>query len=309
MGTREINNGCALCCFRCGADRDLLTGRCGIDNKVYVSHYGLHMGEEPFLTGEYGSGTIFFSGCTLRCRFCQNFQISRWKTGHGLNGVEEVSIGRLVEIFHELESAGASNINFVSPTPYAARIREAVTEAKGSGFRLPFVYNTHGYDTPETVDMLDGIIDIYLPDMKYGDDALGEKFSKAPKLYTEGKECIRKMYRQAGLLRVDDNGLAAGGIAVRHLVLPGHGESSLQVLDFLESVDRNMHISVMSQYHPCQGNCDGEYPELNRTLLYEEYERVVDYARNLGFKNLMIQELESHRSYLPDFDLDDVFKG
>jgi len=214
----------------------------------------------------------------------------------------------MVEIFHELESAGASNINFVSPTPYVPQIRDAIIKAKDSGFNLPFVYNTHGYDSPETVDSLSGLIDIYLPDMKYGDDILGEKFSGAPRLYTYGKECIRNMYDQSGLLQLDSDNMACKGIAVRHLVIPGHVESSLQVIDFLETVDRRIHISLMSQFHPCAGNRDLEYPDLNRTLSRDEYYRVVDYARTLGFKNLMIQEMDSHASFLPDFDLDDVFE-
>ncbi|PKL18199.1 MAG: radical SAM protein [Spirochaetae bacterium HGW-Spirochaetae-5] len=298
---------CSLCNFRCGIDRSVQTGRCGIDDKVYISHYGLHRGEEPFLTGGSGSGTIFFAGCTLRCRFCQNYQISRWRSADGTDGVEIADTDRLVEIFRELESMGASNINFVSPTPYVYRIIDAVLQVKSEGFKLPFVYNTHGYDAIETVDMLNGIIDIYLPDMKYGDDVTGKKFSGAPDLYTAGKGCIKKMYQQAGLLQINSEGAAVKGVAVRHLVIPGHIESSLQVLDFLESVDRRIHISLMSQYHPCEGNTDQEYPELNRTLRADEYERVVDYARNLGFKNLLIQEMESHISYLPDFGRDEVF--
>lgn len=265
------------------------------------------MGEEPFLTGRHGSGTIFFAGCTLRCRFCQNFQISRWKTADGTDNVSTVSADRLAEIFFELKSTGAANINFVSPTPYVPHIIDAVIKAKAMGFDLPFVYNTHGYDSPETVDSLSGLIDIYLPDMKYGDDELGRQFSGVPGLYTKGKECIKKMYEQAGLLQLDSEGTAVSGIAVRHLVLPGHAENSFQVLDFLESVDRRIHISLMSQYHPCGGNSDVEYPELNRTLLAEEYNRVADYAQNLGFKNLMIQEMDSHISFLPDFGRDDVF--
>jgi len=300
---------CNLCNFRCGVDRSVIAGRCGIDNQIYISHYGLHKGEEPFLTGKHGSGTIFFAGCTLRCRFCQNFQISRWKLSSGTGDVEIVTVDRLTDIFRELESMGASNINFVSPTPYVLQICEAVKIAKNSGFNLPFVYNTHGYDSPETVDLLNGLIDIYLPDMKYGDDATGKKFSGAPGLYTHGKECVRKMYHQTGLLQFDSDGAARKGTAVRHLVLPGHVENSLQVIDFLESVDRRMYLSLMSQFHPFEGNRDPEYPELNRTLRGDEYERVVDYASNLGFENLMIQEMDSHISYIPDFDLDGVFKN
>ncbi len=299
---------CKLCNFGCGVDRSIKNGKCGIDDKIYIAHYGLHCGEEPFLTGEHGSGTIFFAGCTLRCRYCQNWQISRWTANNGTTGVETVSVKRLVEMFQELESLGASNINFVSPTPYAHHLKDAIRSAKENGFTLPFVYNTHGYDSIETIQSMKGLIDIYLPDLKYGDDETGKKFSGAPSMYSHGKEVIKAIYNQTGTLQLDGNGLAVKGIAIRHLVIPGHIESSMQVLDFLETVDRRNHISLMSQFHPCSGNFDRDYPELNRTLLPEEYDRVVDYARILGFKNLLIQELESHRNYLPDFNEDKVFK-
>ncbi|MCL1864859.1 MAG: radical SAM protein [Spirochaetes bacterium] len=303
-----MNNKCNLCNFKCGIDRSEHTGRCGLDNKIYVSHYGLHRGEEPFFTGNRGSGTIFFSGCTLRCRFCQNFQISRWRISKGLTGVDTVSVDSLIDIFYYLKSTGASNINLVSPTPYADKIREAITKAKAAGFNLPFIYNSHGYDSPETVESLSGLIDIYLPDMKYGDDSLAKNFSHAPRLYTEGKECIKNMYNQAGILKLDSNGSALKGIVVRHLVIPGHIESTFQVLDFLESIDRKIHISLMSQYHPFSVNRDKDFPELNRTLGRDEYKRVVDYAVNLGFKNLLIQGLDSHTSHIPDFNSDGVFE-
>ncbi len=299
---------CTLCNFKCGADRSLKTGRCGIDDKIHIAHYGLHMGEEPFLTGKRGSGTIFFAGCTLRCRFCQNYQISRWTVKNGFSGVETVTVKRLIGIFRELESMGAENINLVSPTSYALHIRDAITEARGTGFTLPFVYNTHGYDSPETIESMKEIIDIFLPDLKYGDDGTGKKLSGAPDIYSSGKPAIKAMYDQAGLLQIDNRGLAVKGIAVRHLVIPGHIESSLRVLDFLESIDRKIHISLMSQYHPCSGNNDNDYPELNRTLRSDEYDRVVDYAHSLGFKNLLLQEMESHKSFLPDFNDDIVFK-
>lgn len=282
------------------------TGKCGIDNGIHISHYGLHRGEEPFLTGSNGSGTIFFAGCTLRCRFCQNWQISRWDI-RSSDDVETVSIDRLIDIFYELKSSGAANINFVSPTPYAHHIQAAIAAAKERGFPLPFVYNSHGYDSAETIESLDGLIDIYLPDLKYGDDETGKMLSGAPGMYTHGKSVIKKMYEQAGLLRVDSNGLAVKGIAVRHLVIPGYIESSLQVLDYLESIDRKLHISLMSQFHPCGDKPDSLYPELNRTLNHSEYDRVVDYAHTLGFKNLLLQEMDSHRNYLPDFDTKQVF--
>ena len=299
---------CNLCNFRCGVDRSRKTGRCGIDDRIHIAHYGLHRGEEPFLTGKSGSGTIFFAGCTLRCRFCQNWQISRWTVKNGDAGTETVTVERLVEIFRELESMGAANINFVSPTPYAHHLKQAIILAKEGGFSLPFVYNTHGYDSPETIESLDGLIDIYLPDLKYGDDETGMKFSGAPAMYSQGRLAIKAMYEQAGLLHLNERGLAVKGIAVRHLVIPGHIESSLQVLDFLETVDRKIHISLMSQFHPGGGSQDSVYPELCRTLSPEEYDRVADYAEALGFKNLLLQEMDSHRNYLPDFDDDLVFK-
>jgi putative pyruvate formate lyase activating enzyme len=303
-----MNSKCNLCNFKCGVDRSKQTGRCGLDNKIYVSHYGLHRGEEPFFIGNRGSGTIFFSGCTLRCRFCQNFQISRWDISNQLSKTYIVSIDSLIKIFYYLESIGASNINLVSPTPYADKIREAIVKAKNEGFNLPFIYNSHGYDSPSTIESLSGDIDVYLPDMKYGDDFLGKKFSDAPRLYSEGKECIKKMYDQTGILKLDSNGFALKGIVVRHLVIPEHIESTFQVLDFLESIDRKIHISLMSQYHPFSVNRDKNYPELNRTLKSDEYKRVVDYSVNLGFRNLMIQGLDSHTSHIPNFNRDGVFE-
>jgi putative pyruvate formate lyase activating enzyme len=299
---------CTLCNFRCGIDRSQETGRCGIDDRIYIAHYGLHRGEEPFLTGRHGSGTIFFAGCTLRCRFCQNYQISRWTVRNGLSGVETVTVEGLIEIFRKLESMGAANINLVSPASYALQIRQAIIKARSTGFALPFVYNTHGYDSIETIEAIKGIMDIYLPDFKYGEDETGKKFSGAPDMFSSGKSVIKAMYEQAGLLRLDRHGLAQKGIAIRHLVIPGHIENSFGVLDFLESIDRRIHLSLMSQFHPRSDNKDMEYPELNRTLYPEEYDRVVEYAHALGFKNLLTQEMESHEHFLPDFDENDVFE-
>ncbi len=299
---------CMLCNFRCNIDRNEQTGKCGIDNRIHIAHYGLHRGEEPFLTGGTGSGTIFFAGCTLRCRYCQNWQISRWTVNKGNPGIETVTVERLMDIFKELEKAGAANINFVSPTPYAHHLSDAVRTAKSEGFSLPFVYNTHGYDSIETIESLNGLIDIYLPDLKYGDDETGAKFSGAPGMYSHGKKLISEMHKQSGSLQLNEKGLALKGIAIRHLVIPGHLESSMQVLDFLETVGRDNYISLMSQFHPCDGNYDNRFPELNRTLLPAEYERIVDYANTLGFKNLLLQEMESHRNYLPDFNDETVFK-
>lgn len=298
---------CELCWFRCSIDRSLAAGRCGIDDAIHVAHYGLHTGEEPFLTGQNGSGTIFFAGCTLRCAFCQNHQISRWRPGNRCTTTSTLLPGELAEIFFLLKSMGAANINFVSPTPYVPGIIESVKIARSRGFDLPFVYNTHGYDTPATIESLSGIIDIYLPDFKYGTDSPGEELSGAPGMYTRCKETLRSIYAQAGSLELDSSGLAYKGTAVRHLVLPGNIENSLNVLDFLETIDRRLHISLMSQFHPCGGE-NRSHPELNRTLTVQEYERVVQYADSLGFTNLLLQEMDSHESYLPDFRREKVFE-
>ncbi|HOQ11819.1 MAG TPA: radical SAM protein [Spirochaetota bacterium] len=299
---------CNLCNFKCNVDRRYKKGACGLDDSVYVAHYGLHRGEEPFLTGKKGSGTIFFAGCTLKCIFCQNYQISRWNLNNRCIHVKKLTSNGLSEIFWQLKNMGAANINLVSPTPYVYSIIEATKIARSDGFDLPFVYNTHGYDSIKTVEMLNGIVDIYLPDLKYGDDSLGEKFSKAKGIYSQGKNTIKAMYEQVGLLKTDSDNLATKGIAVRHLVIPGHIESSFEVLDFLETLDRKIHISLMSQFHPCDLSLRDKYPELKRTLQEQEYQRVVDYAWALGFKNLLIQDMESHRHYLPDFNREKVFE-
>lgn len=301
---------CNLCAIACNVDRVQNLGVCRIDDSIYVSHYGLHHGEEPFLTGETGSGAIFFAGCNLRCRFCQNYQISRWNLENKNNKkILKLSVSGLIEIIKKLESMGAVNINFVSPTPYADKIAIAIKKLKNEHFKLPFVYNTHGFDSLDTINMLNGLIDIYLPDLKYGNDLLGENFSGIRNLYSHGKKVIQAMYEQVGLLKLDKYNNARNGLIVRHLVLPGEIESTLNVLDYLESVDRDIHLSLMSQYHPGCGYEEKTYNNLNRTLTMEEYRRVVDYSETLGFSNLLTQEMESHQTYLPDFESSNVFNN
>jgi putative pyruvate formate lyase activating enzyme len=304
---KETVSLCSLCNLKCGIDRSSALGFCGIDDGLYIAHYGLHRGEEPFLTLGSGSGTIFFAGCSLRCVFCQNYQISRL-TGcrsapAGL--VRSYSIGGLVSVFFELMDMGACNINLVSPTPYVPFIREAVTEAKRKAFPLPFVYNTHGNDSPETIESLADIIDIYLPDMKYGSDEAGLKFSGVDGLYSLGKKTIAAMYAQKGGLEFDANGMARRGVLVRHLVLPGQAENSMSVIDFLETLGRGIHLSLMSQFHPL---ADAPAGSINRRLSRAEYKRIADYALALGFENLLLQDMESGADELPDFTKENVFE-
>lgn len=301
-----MNDKCYACNMRCGVSRSVRTGFCGIDDGLYIAHFGLHMGEEPFLTGDRGSGTVFFAGCTLRCRFCQNSQISRYKSGDESLPVKRIGQGELADIFYGLLDMGAANINLVSPTPYVSHIAEAIEHVKRKGFPIPFVYNTHGADSPETVDALAGLVDIWLPDMKYGSDELGLKYSGAAGLYSAGKETVRRIYGQAGPLELNEEGLAVRGTAVRHLILPGEVENSLAVVDFLETVDRRMQLSLMSQFRPSEGG-DSLYPQLSGRLTQEEYGRVTDYALALGFSNIWLQDMESPDIYVPDFGSETVF--
>lgn len=292
---------CNLCGFFCNIERSKKSGACKIDDGIYISYYGLHHGEEPFLVGKGGSGTIFFLGCNLRCQFCQNFQISRWENKKRISGTEKkVTIEELVKIFFELKEQGAVNINFVSPTPYVYQIAEAVKTAKEKKIDLPFVYNTHGYDSQEALKLLDGIIDIYLPDAKYADDQIAFKYSGVKNYTSINQNAIREMYRQVGQLEIDARGMGLKGLAVRHLVLPNNLDNSLKVLDFLASFGSEISISLMSQYHPVAKLEINS--ELQRTLSKTEYEQVVRYAQDLGLENCLIQEMDSHDNYLPDFE-------
>jgi putative pyruvate formate lyase activating enzyme len=299
---------CNLCRRLCNIDRSHGVGRCGLDDNIYISYYGPHFGEEPFLVGQGGSGTIFFMGCNLRCAFCQNHQISRWtikdKTVHA---ARQISSAELTRIFLELRDNDCANINLVSPTPYAHHIAAALAEAKKKGLAVPVVYNSHGYDAPEALNIMSGMVDIYLPDLKYGSDELGETYSGVPRYFTGARQTIVEMLAQAGHLTLDADEMAVKGLAVRHLVLPGHVENSLKALDFLASLGKETAVSLMSQYHPLP-SLPGIPPELNRTLRREEYDRVVDHALDLCLENCLIQELSSHEKFLPDFNAEDCFK-
>jgi putative pyruvate formate lyase activating enzyme len=293
---------CRLCGFDCAVDRTQQLGRCGIDDGVYVSYAGLHFGEEPFLVGEGGSGTIFFLGCNLRCQFCQNYQISCWDISKPLTGTaKKITTLELVNMFFALEQKGAVNINFVSPTPYVNQIAEAITLARKKGFKLPFVYNTHGYDSQEVLTSLDGLIDIYLPDAKYAIAEVAEKYSKVKNYPEINKKAITRMFEQVGQLQVGENDLAKKGVAVRHLVLPNNLENSFKVLDFLAGFGKETVISLMAQYHPRTELLAEISPELRRPLQAEEYQQVQEYALGLGLENCLIQEMGSHDNYLPDF--------
>ncbi|MDD5594450.1 MAG: radical SAM protein, partial [Candidatus Margulisbacteria bacterium] len=261
-----------------------------------VATYCVHYGEEPMISGRTGSGAIFFSHCSLRCAFCQNYYISQ--VGNGENRGEMDEEG-LAGIMLELEKKGTHNINLVSPTHYAPQIMEALAIARGRGLKLPIVYNTGGYDSVELIKALEGKVDIYLPDFKYADNRLAKKYSGADNYFETAKTGLAEMFRQVGNMRAGVSGIGVRGILVRHLVLPGNLENSFGVLDFLASLSKDIWISLMSQYSP--QHRAAEFPELSRPLNYEEYQKVVGYAEKLGLHNLYVQELESSEVYLPNF--------
>jgi putative pyruvate formate lyase activating enzyme len=273
------------------------TGFCGIGAGVPVSFAGLHFGEEPPISGNRGSGTIFIIGCNLNCVFCQNYQISQEFSG---SPFETLSVDELAAQMLLLQHQGAHNINFVSPTHVVFYMAEAIRMARELGLTIPIVYNSNGYDSVDALRQIRGLVDIYLPDIKYQDDALAKRYSKAPDYPDVVIDVLREMFDQVGLLETDAQGVATRGVLVRHLVLPGHPENSRRCLDVLEKLSPKMFVSIMSQYSPRYKACD--YPEIARPLTPDEYDAITDHALHLGLENAFVQELESQGHYLPDFD-------
>lgn len=295
---------CTLCPRQCHANR--LAGQrgyCGKAAGLVVARAALHMWEETCISGENGSGTVFFSGCNLGCIFCQNYKISRNGRQHGEQEIgTEITAGRLAGIFLELESQGANNINLVTPTHYVPQIIEALEIAKGEGMNLPVVYNTSGYERAETIRMLEGYVDIYLPDMKYMDPALAAEYSGAPDYPAYAKEALREMVSQTGEFRIEEeSGLMTRGVLVRHLVLPGHVRESREVIRYLhETYGNRILLSIMNQYTPMPQVRDHKH--LGRRVTKREYEKVVDYALELGVEYGYIQEGEAAlESFIPEF--------
>jgi putative pyruvate formate lyase activating enzyme len=278
-------------------------GFCRIDANAQVSHAGLHFGEEPPISGTRGSGTIFFAGCNLRCVFCQNYQISQeFQPGH----TRTLTTEELVSEMLCLQDRGAHNINFVSPTHVVFQMADAIEVAKGKGLVVPVVYNSNGYDSVETLRQIRGLVDIYLPDIKYLENGLGRRFSTVEDYADVISDVLREMLDQVGHLEMDDEGIAVRGLLVRHLVLPGYLGNSRRCLQFLADLSPDTFVSIMSQYSPQYKACD--YPEIDRTLTEDEYDQVVDLALELGLENAFVQELESQDHYLPDFARESPFE-
>jgi len=271
---------CDLCPRDCGVNRrEGETGVCGVGNQVWVNSYGPHFGEEDPLRGSQGSGTIFFSGCNLSCLYCQNAEISQKVSG------SEISVEVLADMMLELENRGAHNINLVSPTHVAAQIVKAIYIAAQRGLRLPIVYNTGGYDSIHTLKMLDGIIDIYMPDMKYSEPEIGERLSGVFDYPSVNQLAVKEMFRQVGDLVLSSRGIAERGLLIRHLVLPDDLAGSKAILRFIgKEISLNTYLNIMDQYRPAY--LAGRHSEINRRITSDEYLAVVGEAIMLGLKRL-----------------------
>lgn len=287
---------CELCPRLCGVDRDKNVGFCKSNNVVKIARAGLHAWEEPCISGENGSGTVFFSGCTLKCVFCQNYVLSHDNAG------KEITVERLAEIFLELQRKNAHNINLVTPTHYVLQIVEALKTARERGLSIPVVYNSSGYERAETIEMLKGFVDIYLPDFKYFSDELAQKYSNAPKYFEVASLALEKMFEQVGKPEFDDYGMMKKGVVVRHLVLPGYVEDSKDVIKYIyEKYGDDVILSIMNQYTPLPHV--EKFPEINRKLTEKEYDDVIDFALEIGVENAFIQEGDTAKeSFIPDFD-------
>lgn len=277
---REMLAHCELCARRCGADRTVgATGTCRTGRLARVASWGAHHGEENPLRGRRGSGTIFFASCNLACAYCQNWDISQADAGR------EVSAAELAAIMLELQARGCHNVNLVSPSHVVTPLLEAIAIAVRRGLVLPVVYNTGGYDGPEALALLDGVIDIYMPDAKYGTDELGQRYSGVPDYVAVNRAAIREMHRQVGDLVLDEEGIARRGLLVRHLVLPGHAANSEAVLEFLATeISRQTYVNVMDQYHPSFRA--GALPPLDRALSAAEHRAALAAARRFGLGRL-----------------------
>ena len=286
---------CSLCPRMCNVDREITTGYCGVKKTLRVARAALHFWEEPCISGEEGSGAVFFTGCNLRCVFCQNYQIARAEQG------KEITVERLSEIFLELQAQKANNINLVTATHYVPQVVAALKLAKEKGLHIPVVYNCGGYETVETLRLLEGFVDIYLPDFKYMEKERAKRYSRAEDYPEVAKMALTEMVRQQPAAKFDDRVIMTKGVIVRHLMLPGGIKDSKAVVNYLyETYGDQIYLSLMNQYTPLPHVA--EYPEINRKVKKFEYDRLVDYAISLGVENGFIQEGETaEESFIPAF--------
>lgn len=297
---------CTICPRKCGTDRMNGRGYCSEGSTVRVARASLHMWEEPCISGRTGSGTVFFSGCPLKCVFCQNRKIVSGSRGR------ELTDRQLARLFLLLQDKGAANINLVTPTHFAPQIAEALRISRSDGLSVPVVYNTSGYELVGTLRQLEGLVDIYLPDLKYYSGELSARYSNAPDYFAYASRAIAEMVRQVGAPLFDsalpDEKRMRRGVIVRHLVMPGHVRDSMEIVRYLYNTYRDdVYISIMNQYTPPAVMDD--YPEIGRRVTRREYDRVVDYAIELGVENAFVQEGDTAKeSFIPDFDEDMYLK-
>lgn len=289
---------CNQCPRKCNVDRTRAVGYCKSPEEFRLSRAALHFWEEPCISGKNGSGAVFFSGCNLGCLFCQNYEISHENKGMTVSG------DGLIKIFENLIEQGANNINLVNPTHYAVQLATLLKKYKPS---VPVVYNSSGYESTETLKMLDGLVDIYLPDFKYIRNDKALKYSRAEDYPEVAMRALEEMYLQRGKTEFDENGIMKKGMIIRHLILPSNTNSSLKILDFINEKFPNAYVSLMAQYTPC--NDLSAVPELDRKITEREYNKVVDYALNLGMDKIFIQSGESaDEKFIPDFDFTGIIK-
>ncbi|HUW65509.1 MAG TPA: radical SAM protein [Spirochaetia bacterium] len=289
---------CSLCPRHCGVNREVgEAGFCGAPARPRVALAALHLWEEPCISGSAGSGTVFFSHCNLKCVYCQNHVISEGGFGR------TVDADHLAQMFVGLQEQGAHNVNLVSPTPYVPAITRAIKSARRQGLVVPVVYNTNAYENVAVLKLLEGVVDIYLPDLKYCGEEGARRYSAAPDYFAVATAAVTEMYRQAGGPVLDENGLVRRGLIIRHLVLPGQVPDSLQVLRWIAAnLPGDVYVSLMAQYFPAHRAV--RMPPLNRRLRSDEYDKVVDCLLELGLENGFVQELEAASvEYVPDFNL------
>jgi len=297
----EILKSCTSCPRDCRVDRaNGELGTCQSGDKPIVSSYTLHFGEEPVLSGTNGAGNIFFGNCNLRCDYCQNFEISQHPSAENLN---EISVERLSDIMIELQSKGCHNIGLVSPTHFAVPILKSIQLASAKGLNLPIIYNTNGYDSIEMLKLYGDVIDIYLPDFKYGNNDYGRRYSKVSNYFDKCKFAIKEMYEQVGSELIYENGVVVRGLIIRHLVLPNGLAESEEIFKFISrELDNKIHLSVMAQYYPA--NRASKNILVNRIITETEYVRVLELLEMYGLENGWVQEMESTDFYRPDFNKD-----
>ena len=295
----EILKNCCLCPRKCGINRYEQKGYCGANNKLKIAHYSLHMWEEPVISGDTGSGTIFFSNCNMKCMYCQNKKISL--DGYG----KYTTLKRLEEIMLELQEKKANNINLVTPTHYVPQISKVLKKIKNKTLNIPIVYNTSSYENIGTLMMMNKLVDIYLADLKYFDDELALKYSLCTNYFETATMALDEMYRQVGCIELNDDGLLKKGLIVRVLILPGHIEDAKNIIKYLyKTFGDNIIISIMNQYTPVN-KC--KYDNLNRKVTDEEYNEVIDYAAELGIFNAFVQEGDAAlESFIPNFNKNNI---